>query len=48
MGTMIIKRMPDELRNQFKAACAAKGKTMREELIRLMQEAVEKYRKEKL
>ena len=47
MGTMIIKKIPDELRNRFKAACAVQGKTMREELIRVMQEVVDKHLKEK-
>ena len=44
---MIIKGIPDELRNQFKAACAVRGKTMREVLMRLMQEEVDKRERER-
>jgi hypothetical protein len=33
---------------QFKAVCAEKGKSVREELIRLMREEVEKAKKGKL
>ena len=47
MGNMIIKGIPDELRNHFKAACAMKGETMREVLMRLMQEEVDKREKER-
>ena len=47
MGNMIIKGIPDELRNHFKAACAVRGETMREVLMRLMQEEVDKREKEK-
>lgn len=47
MATMIVKEIPDEVRNAFKACCAAQGKTIKAELVRLMKEAVEKYNKDK-
>jgi plasmid stability protein len=42
MAVLNLRGIPDDLRNQFKATCAAKGKTMTEEFIRLMREEVEK------
>ena len=48
MATLIVKNIPDEVRNLFKAVCAEKGKTIREELIRLMQEKIEIHRKIRL
>jgi plasmid stability protein len=47
MAVINLRNIDDGLRNQFKAACAAKGKTITEELVRLMKEVVEKYEKEK-
>ncbi len=35
-------RLPDELRNRFKAQCAAKGSNMREEIIKLIKGALAK------
>jgi hypothetical protein len=37
---MIIKKVPREVRLNFKLACMARGKTMSEELIWLMEEYV--------
>jgi hypothetical protein len=45
MAAILVKDVPDELRNLFKAICAEQGKTMREGIIELMQEAVESKRK---
>ena len=47
MGTMIIKNMPDDIRKEFKILCLKRDTTMREELIRLMREEVEKAAKKK-
>ena len=44
---MVIKGIPNELRNRFKGACAVRGKTMREVLMRLMQEEVDRREKER-
>jgi phage terminase Nu1 subunit (DNA packaging protein) len=48
MGTLIVKDIPDEVKNKFKAVCAERGKTIKEELIRLMKKEVEKHRGDKL
>ncbi len=45
MAAILVKDIPDELRNLFKALCAEQGKTMREEIIELMREVVENRRK---
>jgi hypothetical protein len=45
MAAILVKDIPDELRNLFKAICAEQGKTMREGLIELMRETVESKRK---
>jgi hypothetical protein len=45
MAAILIKDVPDELRNLFKAICAEQGKTMREGIIELMREVVENRRK---
>lgn len=42
MSTLNLRNVPLELRNQFKAACAAKGETMTEAVIEFMQKEVEK------
>jgi hypothetical protein len=44
MAAILVKDIPDELRNHFKALCAEQGKTMRERIIELMREAVESRR----
>ncbi len=44
MAVILVKDVPDELRNLFKAICAEQGKTMREGLIELMRKAVESRR----
>jgi hypothetical protein len=45
MASMLVKDIPDELRNLFKAICAEQGKTMREQIIELMRVAVASKRK---
>jgi hypothetical protein len=45
MAAILVKDIPDELRNLFKAICAEQGKTMREGIIELMREVVENRRK---
>jgi len=45
MAAILVKDIPDELRNLFKAICAEQGKTMREGIIELMRELVENRRK---
>lgn len=45
MAAILVKDIPDELRNLFKAICAEQGKTMREGIIELMREEVESRRK---
>jgi hypothetical protein len=45
MATILVKDVPDELRNLFKSICAEDGKTMREGILRLMREAVERKRR---
>jgi hypothetical protein len=44
MAAILVKDVPDELRNLFKAFCAERGKTMREGIIELMRKAVESRR----
>lgn len=45
MAVILIKDVPDEVRNLFKAICAEQGKTMREGIIELMNRAIEEKRK---
>jgi len=47
MATVNLRGVPEELRNQFKAACALQGKTITEVLIELMRKEVEKGRPKK-
>ncbi len=47
MATMNLRGIPDDLRNQFKAACALQGKTITAMLIELMRKEVEKGRPKK-
>jgi plasmid stability protein len=48
MGNIIIKDVPENLKREFKAICAIKGKSLKEEIIRLMRKEVETERKDKL
>ena len=47
MISLNLRNIPLELRNQFKAVCAAKGKTMTEAIIEFMRREVEKGRPRK-
>jgi len=47
MAVINLKNIDDEIRNQFKAVCAARGKTMTGEIVRLMKEEIEKHEKER-
>jgi len=47
MATINLRDIPDDLRNQFKAACALQGKTITAVLIELMRKEVEKSKPEK-
>ena len=47
MATLNLRGVPDELRNQFKAACALQGKTITEVMIELMKKEVAKGRPKK-
>jgi hypothetical protein len=48
MATILVKDVPDEVRNLFKAICAEQGKTMREGIIELLRRAIEDSRKARL
>jgi hypothetical protein len=45
MAAILVKDVPDEVRNLFKAICAEQGKTMREGIIELMKRAIDEKRK---
>jgi hypothetical protein len=47
MAVILVKDVPDEVRNLFKAICAEQGKTMREGIIELMNRAIKEKRKGK-
>ena len=47
MGNFLIKRVPDELHRSFKAACAIEGIAMREKVMELIREYVEKQERKK-
>ncbi len=42
MGTMILRRIPDELRKQFKLQCIERGTNMTEQIILFMRKEVAK------
>ena len=37
MGTLIVDKIPDEIKNAFKSACYKRGLNMRDVIIRLME-----------
>jgi hypothetical protein len=39
-GSMIIRKVPEDLRRKFKALCAAEGASIQDKIIALMREAV--------
>jgi len=48
MKKILIRNVPEELHKKLRIMCLEKGTSMNQELIRLIQDAVEKYRKVKL
>jgi len=42
MKTIMIKNVPEQLRNEFKAICVRKGSTMSKELLKFIKQVVEK------
>ena len=40
--TVINLKIPEDLRNKFKGICAVKGETMRDTLLRFIEETVKK------
>jgi phage terminase Nu1 subunit (DNA packaging protein) len=48
MGNILLKDVPENLKRKFKALCATRGKTMKEEILRLMKEEVEKGAKDEV
>ena len=47
MISLNLRNIPIGLRNQFKAVCAAQGKTMTEAIIEFMRKEVEKGKSKK-
>ena len=48
MKRTMLRNIPEDVHKDFKIMCVEKGVSMNAELLRLMKEAVEKYRKSKL
>jgi phage terminase Nu1 subunit (DNA packaging protein) len=48
MGNILLKDIPEDLKRKFKALCATRGKTMKEEILRLMKEEVERKTKDEV
>ena len=48
MKQVLIRNVPEELHKNLRIMCLEKGLSMNQELIRLIQEAVEKHRKGKV
>lgn len=42
VGSMIIRKIPEQLRRAFKAHCAAEGMSQQDKIIELMRECVKK------
>ncbi|MDA2916824.1 hypothetical protein MYX64_08310 [Nitrospinae bacterium AH_259_B05_G02_I21] len=47
MAVIQIESIPDELHRSFKAACAVEGISMKDKLLELMREYVDKQEKKK-
>ena len=45
MVNFMVKRMPEDLHHAFKVACTIEGITMREKVMELMREYVERQEK---
>jgi len=39
-GSLIVRKVPDELRREFKARCAAEGVSQQDKIIELMRQYV--------
>ena len=48
MKSAMIRNIPDEIHKEFRIMCLEKGVSMNSELVRLMKQAVEEYKKRKL
>ena len=48
MGVMYLRNVDEQLKRRFKALCVERGKTLTEEIERLMREEVEKANTGKL
>jgi plasmid stability protein len=48
MKTIMIKNVPEQLRNEFKAICARKGSTMSAEILKFIKQVVEKEVKKRV
>lgn len=46
MATYLIQNIPDNKRQEFKTACSHFNKTMREELLDLMETTISAYRRD--
>jgi hypothetical protein len=42
MATMYLRGIPEDLKQKFKTLCMLRGKTMTEEIVRLMIQEVDK------
>jgi len=47
MGSLNIRKVPDDVRRQFKSLCVARGRTMAEVIIEFMRKEVEKGKPKK-
>jgi len=45
MGTLIIKRIPDDVHHDFKVACTIEETTMREKVIELIRDYLKRQEK---
>ena len=47
MKRAMIRDIPDDIHKDFKILCVEKSVSMNQELLKMIREAVEKYRKKK-
>jgi len=43
---ILVRSIPEDLRNEFKASCAREGKTMNEKILALLENVVQEDRAE--
>jgi plasmid stability protein len=48
MKRIMIRDVPDDIHKDFRIMCLKKDVSMNQELLRMIKEAVEKYRKSKI